>query len=72
MIEFIKFLYDFFIPHFVVEDVALIGNDDDFVIMCCMNDVVYDDIYDGVATSKALVWLFWGFNATVYDFRWKK
>lgn len=69
LIQFVVFLYNFLIPHFVIEDVAIIYINDDFEIICCVNDLTDDDFYDGIATSKALVWLWWGFFATIYNFR---
>lgn len=69
IIGFLKYFYDFFIPHWVIEDVALIYHGDEFEIMCCVNDLTDQDVYDGIATSRALVWLYWGFFATVNNFR---
>lgn len=71
IIDFLVFIYDFFIPRFIVEDVAIVygDSDSDFDILCCVDDLTDDDYYDCVATSKALVWMFWGFFATIYNFR---
>lgn len=70
LVEFLKFCYDFFIPRFIEEDVAIkYSPDGDFSIICCVDDLVPDDDYDGIATSKALVWMWWGFFATISDFR---
>ena len=64
--KFLTFLYDFLIPHWVTENVAYIGTGpDNFRILCCEDDLCELDIYDGIAKSKALSWLFWGFFATI-------
>lgn len=64
--KFLAFLYDFFVPRWVTENVAWVGTGpDDFEILCCEDDLTEFDTYDGIAESKVLVWLFWGFNATI-------
>lgn len=64
--KFLAFLYDFLIPHWVTENVAYVGNGpEDFYILCAEDDLNEFDIYDGIAESKALAWLFWGFFATI-------
>lgn len=69
LIEIIKFLYDFLIPHWVTEDVALVYQGDEFEILCCVDDLTDDDVYDGLATSKAIAWLWFGFFGTLNNFR---
>lgn len=70
LIEFMWFCWDFFIPHFTQENVAVLFNDDESLeVLCCVDDLIDGEHYDCIATSKALVWLWWGFFATISDFR---
>lgn len=69
MKSFLRFVYDFLIPHFHTEKVAYVGDPDkDIEILCCVDDLQADDYYDGIATAKSIAWLFWGFCATISDF----
>ena len=69
MKAFLKFAYDFLIPHYHTEKVAYVGGTDDAIeILCCVDDLQADDYYDGLATAKSIAWLFWGFLATVPEF----
>lgn len=69
MLEFLKFLYEFLMPHYVTEKVAYVGDPEGkFSILCCADDLTEFDLYDGLATVKAVAWLFWGFNAKVFNF----
>lgn len=70
LIDFIQFFWDFLIPHFTQEDVAILFNDDDSIeVLCCIDDLIDGDHYDCIAAANSLVWMWWGFFATISDFR---
>lgn len=69
MKKFLKFAYEFLVPHFHTEKVAYVGHPDVSIdIVCCVDDLREDDYYDGLATARSIAWLFWGFCATISDF----
>lgn len=58
----------FFTPRFVTEDVAVNKTDDgNFIIVCCMDDVLPHEVFDGILATKSLVFMCWGFLWTVEE-----
>jgi hypothetical protein len=68
-------LYDFLIPRFLTEEVALerAGLEDgwdDFDIVCALRDVQPGEKFDGIAEVDSFVWLRWGFTYRMGNFRY--
>ena len=73
------FLWDFLIPRFITEDVALryVGDDftatwsewDDYEIACSLMDVEPGECFDGTAEVDCFTWLGIGFAYRIGGFR---
>ena len=73
------FLWDFLIPRFITEDVALryVGDDftatwsewDDYEIACSLTDVEPGEYFDGIAEVDCFTWLGIGFAYRLGNFR---
>lgn len=58
----------FFIPHFVTEDVAVLRRaDGDLDIVCSMDALDPDDVFDGVARVKCFTWFGMGWTYRLTD-----
>ena len=55
--QFLYSIYDFAVPRFVTEDVALIEESDRFVPVMPLSLVEHGEVYDGIATLNSFVWL---------------
>ena len=83
MIETLKraawFVWDFLIPRFITEDVALryVGDEfttdwrewDSFELVCSMADVYPAERFDGIAQANSFTWLGFGATYRVSNFR---
>ena len=73
------FVWDFLIPQFITEDVALryVGDDftatwsewDDYEIACSLMDVEPGECFDGIATVDAFQFLGFGMAYRIGEFR---
>ena len=61
--EFLLFLYEFLIPRFVYDEVAIIGDPriGDFEILCITDDLLDFDHYEFTGMIKSFSWLGFGF-----------
>lgn len=76
MIRFLWFLFDFLVPRFITEDVAVSrspgedsGNWECWVIECAMSDVQPGERFDGIAEVDAFTWLGFGITYRIGNFR---
>lgn len=69
MVMIIFYIWDFLIPHFVTEEIAIEDHGDSFAVVGPLYLLNDEATYNGIATSRALVWLFWAFFAQIDNFR---
>lgn len=76
-LQILQFLFDFLIPRFITEDVALrhvgSGSDwsewDSFEIVCAMSDISQGEEFDGIAEADSFTWLWFGISYRIGNFR---